>query len=154
MHLQILVLIIQMSVRNVLKLIQTLLCQWKTMENKNIHDYNFNMLSALNWKYKLFNVHMMIIYLYVFAAGGLLSAILFSREGFCPPSYFYGRAFVCPVILTGGLLSALSFSREGFCPPCQFWTGGLLSGRAFVLHSFNYLPYGKKHPSCTIFFLY
>jgi hypothetical protein len=114
-----------MSVRNVLKLIQTL-------ENKNIHDYNFNMLGALNWKYKLFNVHMIIN---VFAAGGLLSALLFSREGFCPPSHFYGRAFVRPVIFTGGLLSALSFSREGFCPPCQFWTGRLLSGRAFVLHS-------------------
>lgn len=26
--------------------------------------------------------------------GGLLSALLFSREGFCPPCHFYGRAFV------------------------------------------------------------
>jgi hypothetical protein len=66
-------------------------------------------------------------------------------EGFCPPYYFHGRDFVRPVIFTGGLfhpviftgglLSTLSFSREGFCPPCHFLTGGLLSGRAFVLHS-------------------
>jgi hypothetical protein len=64
-----------------------------------------------------------------------MSALLFSREGFCPPSHFYWRAFVRLVIFAGGLLSALSFSREGFCPPCHFFTGGLLSGGAFVLHS-------------------
>jgi hypothetical protein len=89
---------------------------------QNIHDYNFNMLSASKRKYKLFNVH-----IYVFAAGGLLSALLFSREGFCPPCHFHGRAFVRPLIFTGGPLSALSFSWEGFCPPCHFLTGGLLS---------------------------
>jgi hypothetical protein len=63
------------------------------MENKYIRDYNFNMLSALKRKYKLFNVHICIC---------------------CE------RAFVRPIIFTGGLLSALSFSREGFCPPCPF----------------------------------
>jgi hypothetical protein len=57
---------------------------------------------------------------------------------FVRPVIFHGRSFVRPVIFTGGLLSALSFSREGFCPPCQFWTGRLLSGRAFVLHSIVY----------------
>jgi hypothetical protein len=57
------------------------------------------------------------------------------REGFCPPCHFHGRAFVRSVIFTGGLLSALSFAREGFCPPFHFLTGGLLSWRAFVLHS-------------------
>jgi hypothetical protein len=73
------------------------------------------------------------MYIYVFAAGGLLSALLFSRESFCPPSHFYGKVFVRLVIFMGGLLSALSFSREGFCPPCHFLTlegfcpGGLLS---------------------------
>jgi hypothetical protein len=80
------------------------------MENRNIHDKNFNMLSALkeNINYSTY------IKLYVFAAGGFLSALLFSREGFCPPSHFYRRAFVRPFIFTGGLLSALSFSRRAF----------------------------------------
>jgi hypothetical protein len=55
-------------------------------------------------------------YIDVFAAGGLLSALLFLWEVFCPPSHFHRRALVRPVISTGGLLSALSFfGREGFC---------------------------------------
>jgi hypothetical protein len=45
------------------------------MENKKNHDYNFNMLSALKRKYKLFNVHTIV---YVCAARGLLSALSFS----------------------------------------------------------------------------
>jgi hypothetical protein len=52
------------------------------MENKNIHDYNFNILSALKRK------HNYSTYIYVFAAGGLLSSLISSREGFCPPSQF------------------------------------------------------------------
>jgi hypothetical protein len=52
------------------------------MENKNIHDYNLNMLSALKRKYKLFKVHICIC---------------------C------GRVFVHPIIFMGGLLSAKSF---------------------------------------------
>jgi hypothetical protein len=80
--------------------------------------------------------------------GGLLSALLFLREGFCPPCHFHGM-----------LLSALSFLREGFCPPCYFYgrafarpiifTGGLLSalsfldGRAFVREGF--WPSPVKH---------
>jgi hypothetical protein len=63
-------------------------------KQKYIHEFNFNMLSALKRKYKLFN-------------------ILYVWEGFCPPYYFHGRAFVRQVIFTGGLLSALLFSREG-----------------------------------------
>jgi hypothetical protein len=45
------------------------------IENKNIHDYNFYMLSALKENINYSS------YIYVFAAGGLLSALLFSREG-------------------------------------------------------------------------
>jgi hypothetical protein len=97
------------------------------MENKNIHDYNFYMLSALKWKYKLFNVHIYFCCGRAFVCpviftGGLLSAPSFLRVGFCPPCHFHMRAFVRPVIFTGGLLSALSFLdgrafvREGFFP--------------------------------------
>jgi hypothetical protein len=97
------------------------------MENKNIHDYNFDMLSALkNINYSK--------YMYICVCcgrafvrpiiftGGLLSGKSFLREGFCPTCHFHGRAFVHLVIFTGGLLSALSlfdgraFVREGFCP--------------------------------------
>jgi hypothetical protein len=70
------------------------------------------MLSALNKKYINYSM-----YIYVW-------------EGFCPPYYFHGRAFVIQVIFKGGLLSALSFSMEGFCPPCHF------HGRAFVREGF------------------
>jgi hypothetical protein len=99
------------------------------MENNNIHDYKFNIICWVHWKENM-NYS---TYIYVFAAGGLLSAPLFSwegffppsqflRGGFCPPCHFYGRAFVRLVIFTGGLLSTLSlfdgraFLREGFCP--------------------------------------
>jgi hypothetical protein len=88
------------------------------MKNKIMHhDYNFNMLSALKRKYKVFNVHI--------SMGGLLSTLLFSWEGFCSPCHFHGRAFppchfhrrafVHLVIFKGGLLSALSlFDRRAF----------------------------------------
>jgi hypothetical protein len=62
----------------------------------------------------------------VIFTGGLLSVLSFSREGFCPPCHFHGRAFVRPVIFKGGLLSALSF-LDG---------GGLLSYTPFVILSF------------------
>jgi hypothetical protein len=43
----------------------------------------------------------------VIFTGGLLFALSFSWEGFCPPCHFHGRAFV----------------REGFCPfPIWTWT--------------------------------
>jgi hypothetical protein len=127
MHLQILVLIIQMSVAHTNTLIR--------MENKNIYDYNSNMWSALNWKYKLFNVQICICCGRAFGrpvifTGGLLSALSFSQEGFCPPCQCHGRAFVRLVIFTGGLLSTLSildgraFVWEGFCPTLGFnWWG-------------------------------
>jgi hypothetical protein len=57
------------------------------------------------------------------------------QDGFYPPHYFQGKAFVHRVIFTGGLLSSPSFSPAGFCPSCHFWMGELLSMRAFVLHS-------------------
>jgi hypothetical protein len=62
------------------------------------------------------------MYIYVFAAGGLLSALLFSLEGFgqpviftggfCPPCHFHGRALFVRLVI---------FGRESFCP------GGLLT---------------------------
>jgi hypothetical protein len=117
----------------VLKPVQTRSCQWKTKI--------FMITILICWVHWKENKNYS-TYIYVFAARGLLSALLFSREGFCPPCHFYGRAFVRPDIFTGGLLSALSFSREGFCPPCHFLMGGLLSGRAFVLHSlFFYITF-------------
>jgi hypothetical protein len=85
------------------------------MENKYIHDYNFNMFSALKRKYKLFNVHVCI------CCGRAFVRPVFTG-GLFPPSHFHGRVFVPPVIFTGGLLSTLSFLdgtafvREGFCP--------------------------------------
>jgi hypothetical protein len=90
------------------------------MKNKNIHDYNLNMSSALKRKYKLFKVHIYICCKRVIIfTGGLLSAKSSLWEGFCQPCHFHGRAFVRLVIFTGGLLSAFS----------------LFDGRAFVLHS-------------------
>jgi hypothetical protein len=94
------------------------------MKNKNIHDYNLNMLSALKRKYKLFKVHICICCKRAFVrpiifTGGLLSAKSSLLEGFCPPCHFHGRAFVRLVIFTGGLLSTFS----------------LFDVRAFVLHS-------------------
>jgi hypothetical protein len=62
-----------------------------------------------------------------------LSARLFSREGFCPPSHFYRRAFVLPAIFMGRLLIAL-----------LFLDGIAFSGRAFVLHSGNISSYTLK----------
>jgi hypothetical protein len=109
------------------------------IENKNIHDYNFNMLSALNRKYKLFNVHIFICCGRAFVrpiifTGGLLSAKSFLREGFCLPCHFHGRAFVHLVIFTGGLLSALplfdrrAFVWEGFCTTLD----GLVNVKYFI----------------------
>jgi hypothetical protein len=49
-----------------------------------------------------------------FYGRGLLSALSFSWEGFCPPCHFHRRAFVCLVI----------FGRDGFCPTlliCVYW---------------------------------
>ena len=34
-------------------------------------------------------------------------------------------------------MSAFKKSWGVFCPPCQKWTGGVLSGGCFVLHSFD-----------------
>jgi hypothetical protein len=56
------------------------------MENKNIYDYNFNMLSALKKNPTNYST-----YIYVFAVHICIC---------------WGRAFVCPVIFMGGLLSA------------------------------------------------
>jgi hypothetical protein len=93
---------------------QTRLRQWKTKMSMIT-----NLICWVHWNE---NINYS-TYIYVFAAGWLLSALLFSQEGFCPPSHFYGgRAYVHPVIFTGGLLSTLSlfdgraFDREGFCP--------------------------------------
>jgi hypothetical protein len=128
-HLQILALIIQMPSG------QCAQAQTNTvmpMENKHIHNYNFNMLSALKRKYKLFNVHIIMYLLregfcppYYFHERAFVRQVIL-REGFCPPCHFHGRAFVRLVIFTGGLLSALSlfdgraFVREGFCPTLVF----------------------------------
>jgi hypothetical protein len=90
------------------------------MENKNIHDYNFNMLSALKRNYKLFNVHIFIC---------------------C------GRAFVRHIIFTGGLLSAKSFLRDlSFLSALSLFDGRAFVREGFCLtfHFKTSLIYSSK----------
>jgi hypothetical protein len=64
----------------------------------------------------------------VIFTGGLLSALSFLREGFCPPCHFHGRAFV----------RLVNFGREGFCP------GGLLSYTRILIDTYTCKLVGLK----------